>query len=243
MINFKYQYIKHFFPATILCSMKIILGIITVIFIGGFIFYEIDPPLNKASQAYKTWAKKHDLDLEITKNYQEKILKDDFKFERLELIEVSPGEKYYTWWGHLLLRFVGSSASGNPEEDYALSFLADFNDYPVDKWKASVGGYVVMPKIALLSEYRNEYIKNEKRSMKFYKMNSDRVQNQRLLITLRTWINKPETPGTYNFFTNNCAILMNKILVEAKILKEKGLYGYWPKYIPAHYFDVGVLEI
>lgn len=220
--------------------MKYFLAIFGLFFLGVFAFFMMDPPMSNKTAEYQEWAKKHERELALNRNYQSMVLDDRFKFERLELIEVSPGEKYYSWWGHILLHFVGSGPTA--DEDLVLSFLADFNDHPVDKWKASFGGYEVMPKLSMLKEYKEEYIKLESREMKSYVLLTNTEQQKNLLNILREWIKNPKKPGGYSFFYNNCVSLLNKLLYEAKILDEPGIYGYWPKYVPGQYAKAGLLK-
>lgn len=198
------------------------------------------PAQDRVSPEYFVWKTGHDNELMINKLYQEVILKPDFKFDHLELVEVSAGKKYFSLWGHMMLRFAGSNP--DPDQDLVLSFLADFNDFPVDNLKASTGGYVVKPKIGTVKQYKEEYEKGESRSIFFHPIHSSFEQNQKLLNILRLWIIHPETPGGYSFFYNNCVILMTKLLVESGMLPKFGMYGYWPKYVPRLYAKEGLID-
>lgn len=199
------------------------------------------PTQDRKSDAYFAWRSQHEHELAINRLHQEAILSPHFKFDHLELVEVAPGKKYFSLWGHMMLRFAGSGGA-NPDQDLVLSFLADFNDFPVDDWKASTGGYVVMPKIGTVAQYKTEYTQGEGRTIFFHPIHATEEKEQLLLTTLRSWIKDPTLPGGYSFFYNNCVSLMTKLLVEAKLLPRMGLYGYWPKYVPRQYAQEGLID-
>ena len=202
----------------------------SLIFFVGIIFTSVtilkEPKKDKSSKEYFAWKASHDEDLKRNRELQLKILDPRFTFDSLEIVEVSPGKKYYSLWGHLMLRFKGSSGVADPESDLVLSFLADFNDFPVNNFKASTGGYVVLPKIGLVKDYRKEYEVGEGRQIKFFRIITDKKNELNVLSILRQWIVNPETPGGYSFFYLNCVSLMVKLLHEANIIKEYGIYGY-----------------
>ena len=198
------------------------------------------PTQDRSSKEYFAWKAQHEQDLLFNRLHQEVILRPDFKFDHLELVEVAAGKKYFSLWGHMMLRFAGSNP--DPDQDLVLSFLADFNDFPVDNMKASTGGYIVMPKVGTVEQYKKEYEQGEGRSIFFHPIHSTHQQNQKLLSILRTWILHPETPGGYSFFYRNCVSLMTKLLVESGMLPKMGLYGYWPKYVPRLYAKEGLID-
>lgn len=199
------------------------------------------PTQDRTSKEYFAWKTQHEHELAINRLHQQAILSPDFHFDHLELVEVAPGKKYFSLWGHMMLRFAGSGGA-DPDQDLVLSFLADFNDFPVDNWKASTGGYVVLPKMGTVAQYKTEYEKGEGRTIFFHPIHATQEQEDKLLLTLRQWITNPALPGGYSFFYNNCVSLMSKLLVEAKLLPKMGLYGYWPKYVPRQYAKEGLID-
>lgn len=218
-------------------QIYIILFIFSVIFLG----YHSAPIQDRTSPEYHVWLNEHIHELARSKEKQKIILSDDFKFNNLEIVIVSEGEKYYSWWGHIMLRLVGSG-NGNPDDDLAISFLADFNDFPLNKIKAGLGGYEVMVKTDTLAQYKKEYMEKEHRKMTYNTLLSTKDQNSRLLQTIRKWILNPKTAGIYSFFFKNCVGLMNHLLYEAGILKEQGFYGYFPKYVINNYKSYGIIK-
>ncbi|MBY0414274.1 MAG: DUF4105 domain-containing protein [Bdellovibrionales bacterium] len=218
---------------------------LTYALIGGIILITglllKGPSQDRSSNDYFAWKEEHTQMLTSNRLYQEAILNPAFSFDHLELVEVAPGKKYFSIWGHMMLRFAGSNPK-DPGLDLVLSFLADFNDFPVDNFKASTGGYTVMPKIGTVKQYEREYIEGEGRKITFHPIHATIEQKNQLLSTLRLWINKPETPGGYSFFYNNCVSLMTKLLVEAKLLPKVKFYGYWPKYVPKLYAKEGLID-
>lgn len=206
---------------------------------SGMIFKSSSRDLT--SKAYLDWKAQHEYDLEFNRIQQKLILDPSFHFDHLELVEVSPGPRYFSLWGHMMMRLAGSGGS-DPDQDLVLSFLADFNDFPVDDYKASTGGYVVLPKIRTVAEYKKEYIVGEGRTISFYPVHGTKEQEQLFLKVLRQWIIDPTLPGGYSFFYNNCVTLMTKILVESTLLPKMGIYGYWPKYVPRQYAEVGLID-
>lgn len=214
--------------------MKISLSLIVLLgFVGIFSNILIGPTQDRVSPAYFKWKANHENELAINRELQKKILDKNFHFTQLELVEVAAGKKYYSLWGHLMLRFKGSGNKNDANQDLVLSFLADFNDFPVDNFKASTGGYTVLPKIGTVEQYKNEYEVGEGRSIQFHPIKATEAQKEKLLLILRQWIVKPELAQGYSFFYNNCVSLMIKILNESEILLKNGLYGYWPKYVTA----------
>jgi len=143
----------------------------------------------------------------------------------------------------MMLRFKGSSQTNDPDLDLVLSFLADFNDFPVNNIKASTGGYVVLPKIGTVKQYKDEYEKNEKRTIKFHPVIATKKEERKLLDILRFWIVNPKSIGGYSFFYRNCVSLMVQLLHESQILKQGGIYGYWPKYVPAQFDREGIIKL
>lgn len=199
------------------------------------------PSQDRSSKEYFAWKTQHEQELATNRIYQQTILNPSFHFDHLELVEVAPGPKYFSLWGHVMMRFAGSGGD-DPDQDLVLSFLADFNDYPVDDFKASTGGYVVLPKIGTVAQYKKEYTEGEGRAIFFHPVNATEEKEQMFLKILREWIVDPKIPGGYSFFYNNCVSLMTKILVESKLLPKMGLYGYWPKYVPRQYAQEGLID-
>lgn len=221
-----------------------------IVFVGFFVVFFVSlaalikgPTQDRTSKEYFSWKAKHDEELKINHDHQLKILDPLFRFDHLEIVEVAAGKKYYSLWGHMMLRFKGSSQTDDPDLDLVLSFLADFNDFPVNNFKASTGGYIVLPKIGSVKQYKDEYEKGEGRTIKFHTIIATKEEEKKLLELLRLWIVKPETPGGYSFFYRNCVSLMVQLLHEALILKQNGIYGYWPKYVPAQLEAEGIIKL
>ncbi len=206
-----------------------------------FLWSQTGPFQDRSSPEYNAWLKEHNLELDRVKKHQALILSSDFKFDKLEYIEVSPGPRYYSWWGHCMIRLVGSGGA-NPENDLAISFLADFNDFPLNKLKASFGGYTVLVKVDTMAQFKIDYGKKENRTFDFYDLRTSTEQNKKFLEVLRLWITKPESPGTYSFFFKNCVGLMNQILFDSGILKSKGIYGYFTRFTKYAYQNAGILS-
>lgn len=152
------------------------------------------------------------------------LFQEDFNFKGLEFIYVDFGKVYYSFWGHALIRFVGSGKNAN--EDLTLSFIADFNDYNLDNWKAYFGGYEVLTIIKPLSDYMDEYIKGESRQMYRYILLADREEQSKFLEIIRAWIKDTKLAGPYTFRVNNCSGLMMKSLHQAGISPIKDYETY-----------------
>jgi hypothetical protein len=194
--------------------MKIFL-ILVIFFLGGFVYF-LFPISDNSSPEYFKWKAEYDQDA-LTQASMEKVLLDtNFNFDRVELIEVGPGKVYYSLWGHLILRFVGSGKTS--EEDLSLSFLAYFSDFPVNRYKASFGGYTVLPKLAYYKNYVEEYQIEEKRFMHAYPITLTQNQKDTLLLKLRSWVIDKSKPGTYSFMLNNCVGVMIKLFIESDII-------------------------
>lgn len=215
--------------------------VLSIVVLAIFVWSQTGPFQDRSSDEYKIWHKSHVAELERAYSFQKLILDNNFKFDSLQFVEVSPGSKYFSWWGHCLLRLVGSGKEG-PDSDLMISFLADFNDFPLNKLKASFGGYDIFVKVDTLAQYKVDYSEKEDRTFDFYNLKTNTVQNNDVLTKLREWIRTPQSAGTYSFFFMNCVGLMNKLFFETKILKENGYYGYFTKYVKYRYENVGLLD-
>jgi len=160
-----------------------------------------------------------------------------FQYDQLDLIVVGPGKMYYSWFGHILLKF--NNSNNNPDKDITLSFLGKF---PLDNYnilRAGFGGYEVLPKLETFSATKDEYFHLEKRYLQHFELKSTLSQNKLLVSILLQWLDNPHLAGTYSFFSNNCLTLIIKLLKEAtilrpnlnpnKILLPKNLYSYLKK--------------
>lgn len=166
-------------------------------------------------QSKTEFFEEHNKMLQENKERVQAILSDDFQFQGLEFIYVDFGKVYYSWWGHALIRFVGSGAT--PNEDWTLSFIADFNDYELDNLKAYFGGYEVLTVMKPLRDYMDEYIKGESREMLRYPIVATREQELKFLLIIRDWIKDAKKAGAYTFRQNNCSGLMMKALYKSGI--------------------------
>ncbi|GAB4015408.1 MAG: hypothetical protein Fur0010_14410 [Bdellovibrio sp.] len=197
------------------------------IFFGVFSFWFFGSPGEATSvEAFKKWDAERNLMLEKQKLMTVEILSENFKYQDLELIYIGPGKPYFSWWGHLLLRFVGSGTS--PEMDFALGFVADFNDFPLDKYKGLFGGYTVLPKIDTIKNFHHEYAEVSAREFVRYQLKSTQLQRDKLLGNLKEWLRDPSLPGSYSFAQNNCVGLMAKLMVQSNFEQLQD-YGYFPK--------------
>ena len=220
--------------------MKKMLWIFLTAIIGVLIYAGANPKKDNSSAAYYEWKAKHQADLDLNNSLQLLILNESFHFSEIELVEITPGQKYFSRWGHVMLRLKGSGGNDS-QKDLAVSFLADFNDFPVNDLKASLGGYVVQAKLGTIEQFENDYVKIEGRRMFYHEIKTDQKRRDLFLKILRDWIRDPHLPGGYSFFYNNCVSLMVKLLSEAQIV-ERGLYGYWPKYVPYLFKKAGYLK-
>ncbi len=220
--------------------MKKIIFIIILPIFGVILYAGLNPKKDTTSRAYLEWKKNHEADLRKNEQFQKLVLNESFHFSEIELVEITPGEKYFSKWGHVMLRLKGSGGA-NPKLDLAVSFLADFNDFPVNDLKASLGGYVVQAKIDTIEKFENDYVNIEGRKMFFHQLITDQSRRLLFLENLRQWIRSPSTAGGYSFFYNNCVSLMVKLLHESKMI-EPGLYGYWPKNVPYLFRKAGYFK-
>lgn len=166
------------------------------------------------------------------------VLKKDFNFYGIEIIYVQPGESYYQWFGHSLIRFVGSGKS--PLEDITISFIADFNDDELDPIKAYYGGYEVLPVIKKWSGTIQEYIVTENRYIDRFIFLSTESQRNIILEELRDWIKDPKVPGTYSFRRNGCTALLLKLL--AKATKVDGEKVVFPVEVVPYLKKIGLIS-
>jgi hypothetical protein len=220
--------------------MKRIFRIFITLIVVVLIYAGVNPKKDTSSEAYLKWNDKHQAELNLNHSLQLLILNETFQFSEIELIEITPGQKYFSLWGHVMLRLKGSGGD-DPQKDLAVSFLADFNDFPVNDLKASFGGYVVQAKLGTIEQFEKDYVQNEGRKMFYHVIKTDQKRRDLFLKILRDWIREPHLPGGYSFFYNNCVSLLVKLLSEAQIV-EPGLYGYWPKYVPYLFKKAGYLK-
>lgn len=220
--------------------MKKIVWLFTSLFFCLLIYAGVNPKKDTSSQAYFEWKSKYEADLEANISLQNLILDKSFQFYEIELVEITPGKKYFSLWGHVMLRLKGSGGA-EANKDLAVSFLADFNDFPVNDLKASLGGYVVQAKLGTIEQFEKDYVENEGRKMVYHTIKSDQERRDLFLHKLRQWIREPHTPGGYSFFYNNCVSIMVKLLSESHLI-EPGLYGYWPKNVPYLFRKAGYLK-
>tara|TARA_R110002072_G_scaffold534_4_gene3717 strand:+ start:1168 stop:1890 length:723 start_codon:yes stop_codon:yes gene_type:complete len=167
---------------------------------------------DKSSESVKAlkFEQEHQEYLDSVKSKSSEILKESFDFQGIEVVYVQAGETYYQWLGHVLIRFVGSGKI--PEEDYGVSFIANFNDYNLDNLKAYYGGYTVLPIIDNWGNYLKDYVVKEKRYMDRYIFPVNESVKNKIKETLKDWIVNPENAGTYSFRRNSCTALLLKLL-------------------------------
>lgn len=208
-------------------KLKLISIFIITLSVGIFSIWIFSNPLEAIShEAKMEWEKARELDAHKQKLMSVEIMSPNFKYDSLELIYIGKGDNYYSWWGHVLLRFVGSGQTS--DKDFAVGFLADFNDFPLDKMKGLLGGYTVIPKIDTMENYFHQYWVTESRDFVRFELNSTQLQREKLLAIVREWINDSTLPGSYSFIENNCVGLMAKLLSQAGFEFADG-HGYFPK--------------
>lgn len=153
---------------------------------------------------------------EVFQSSYKKILSDDYSFSEIDYIHVQKGSKYYSWLGHSLLRF---RTKNNGMDDLTLGFVADFpKDF--DFMLAAFGGengYNPVLAIKSLKEYIKEYIVQEKRFMRFYKLKLNANQKEKVLTNLREWIKNPLLSGKYAYFKNSCTTYITKLLIQSNV--------------------------
>ncbi len=153
----------------------------------------------------------HSLMIAKNKKMQEKILDEKFSFESLEVAYVQTGKKYYSWFGHVFLRFVGSAKEG--KNDLAVSFIGDFYDVNVDTLKAYYGNkYPVLSVIKTFEGFVDEYTVKENRSIYRHSINIGDEKKARIIKGLRNWIVNLEQAGFYGFRRNGCTVLLLRLL-------------------------------
>lgn len=205
---------------------------------GVWIF---SPFQDRTSNAYQLWKLDREQRARRQREMIEQITNSTFQLDDLELILVAPGKTYFSWWGHLLVRLRGSGAS--PPADVVVSFLADFADFPVDRWKASFGGYDILPRLITYEEAETEYVRGENRSFTCFSLETNAEQRKRFLEVLCRWATSPTTAGTYRFFSHNCVGLVSHILQDAQVLpKQTGRFAIFPSKFITALLRVGVLR-
>jgi hypothetical protein len=177
-----------------------------------FIFLSCQPKTEqKTSTAQIKFEKKRLVNLEKNRISSEKFLRNIEQVKGLEIIYISPGKNYYSWLGHLILRFTRDSL--DPAGDYSVSFVADFKDFKLDMIKAYFGGYEVLPEIKTFQEMIQDYVITEDRYMKRFKLKIEKTKLRSILSTLKQWILDPSIPGAYSFRRNSCTALPLRLLV------------------------------
>ena len=215
----------------------LILGIL----IAASAVWILSPFQDRSSAAYREWERDRQDTFAAATRTSAAIFSSEFKFDSVELVHIGPGKAYFSWWGHLLLRLRGSGKT--PDEDLALSILADFSDYPVNRWKAGFGGYTPFPKLDIFRAYEVEYFDTEGRFMRRIPLKSTEESRHALLEVLREWVRYPDRFGTYKFFSVNCVGLMDALLVEARIFpRSLEKYPIWPWDLRRLISEAGVLD-
>ena len=215
----------------------ILMSSFLVIFLGSWWLF--GSPGEAASIQEKTsWELERQTDLKKQKQMVSLFKEKGLSFNAIELIHVGPGKPYFSWWGHLLIRFVDSGEEG--KDDFVLSFLADFNDFPLNKAKGLLGGYTVFPKIRFLSDYHDEYVIKEKRFFHRYQLKTNEKQRLKMKDLLMNWIHQPNNAGTYSFATNNCVGLVHKFFKNSQ-LKIIGIPSYFPAGTIEFYHKLGLI--
>lgn len=128
---------------------------------------------------------------------------------------------FYSRFGHAMLRFV--KADGDFATDRVVSLVADVDMEELDAAKATFGGYRVLPLVRSLGEFWNAYVKTEGRPLSRHVILSNPELRQRLLQTLKAWIDNPDLAGSYTFLNNNCVGALARLLQRAGFPSEPGI--------------------
>ncbi len=222
-------------------TKNILLTMLFILLASGAYLGLVSEKIDPIAQA--KWLTEHNLMLENNRLNSLKILNPTFKFKSLEIIHVGPGKQYFSLFGHVLVRFVGSA--DKPVDDLTLSFLADFNEFKVDNikgWFGGDNGYVVLPKISPFREYIKEYAVGENRYLIRHALNTTNEQNKNVLAVLKAWIRNPYLPGPYAFRENHCVGVINKMFKTADF-PLNGPAAFFPWEIAGYFKDNGLITL
>lgn len=165
-------------------------------------------------QTYEEWLTEYKKEDAYYLEMAAQVMDPAFDFRSIELIQIGEGPRYFSKWGHIFLRFVGSRE--NQMDDLTVSFLVDANDYEVDNWKGFFGGkYAIYPLIKPMKVHIHDYVETEKRTLTRYPVSINENQKQKLKDILRSWIKDRSQMGSWAFYDNNCTNLLNRYLFEA----------------------------
>src|SRR5687768_3594837 len=95
------------------------LGIALALVLAWGANWTFSPFQDRESEGYRLWLAERERDAERQMRMNHRVLNEPVPFNRIELVHVGPGANYYSWWGHLLLRLVGSGAT--PDDDLTVS--------------------------------------------------------------------------------------------------------------------------
>lgn len=151
--------------------------------------------------------------MEDNKRYSPMVLSSEFSFKSIELVYVQVGPIYYSWLGHVLMRFEGSGKT--PDEDITLSFLPMIDVPIMDMIKGFYGHYIIFPVIKPWKEYLDQYVQKEERYIDRHEIAATLEQKEKLKQVLKSWVARPTTTGPFSFRRKNCTYWQLKILKEA----------------------------
>jgi hypothetical protein len=191
------------------------------------------------SVSEEEFRKEHNQFLKDNRFQASKILSDNFRFNRIELVFIDIGPIYYSWWGHIALRLI--SGNKKEESDLTIDFIADFNDYKTDNLKAYFGGYDPLVQVREYSKLYTDYSLKEGREMSSYPIIMNKLQRKTFLKVLRQWIINPKSAGTYTFRRNNCSGLLLKLLHSSGLNLSKD-FSFYPFDIATELMSRGVIR-
>ncbi|MFZ4712698.1 MAG: DUF4105 domain-containing protein [Bacteriovoracaceae bacterium] len=190
----------------------------------------------KSGQSYDQWKKNYQSEQTLNQLMASKVLDPTFDFKTLELIHIGPGEKYFSRFGHVLMRFQGSSRE-KPENDLTVSFMIDANDFDFSNWAGFFGGkYAIYPLIQTMKQVHDHYKEDQNRSLSGYNIQFNPKTKEALIRNLRQFIQNPKLLGTYAMLDNSCTNGLNKYLLDSgfeiknidqKVIFPKDLLELW----------------
>lgn len=130
----------------------------------------------------------------------------------IELISANPGQTLESRFGHLLLRLVTSSPTG--QSDLVVSFAALVTDAQLDPWKAVDGSYPLALQIERVRGMQMRYALSRQSLRRLIVPTS---VTQRLGLVEKI-LNYGKDPYRYRFFSSNCATELMRLLEANQIL-------------------------
>lgn len=151
---------------------------------------------------------------------------DPQRVHQIHILFATGGESLVSGFGHVALRLVvcppGDNAAGACDQNLAqhvvLGYMAQVNGWRVDTWRGITGGYAArLMGMTFMEAYRNNTLL-EDRDLYSLPLRLSRPQIEQMVRELAEvhWSYR----GRYEFFTNNCATLLQDTL--ATLLSDAG---------------------